>query len=79
MVRLELLAYENPEGLHPIEKSWRDLCRKLVKHNEEMQDVAQRCIKKMSQWDREQMSKEFVPFKFPKAFTPAQPGLENQE
>jgi hypothetical protein len=28
-VRLELLAYPDPEGLHPIEASWRRLARKL--------------------------------------------------
>lgn len=28
-VRLELLGYPDPEGLHPSEKSWRELARKL--------------------------------------------------
>lgn len=35
-VRLEILAYPNPEGLHPIEEAWRDLARKLKEHVEEL-------------------------------------------
>ena len=38
MVRLELLCYQNPEGLHSIEAAWRDLARKLKAHVEELQD-----------------------------------------
>lgn len=29
-VRLELLLYNNPDGLHPVEENWRNLCRKLA-------------------------------------------------
>lgn len=30
LVRLELLQYENPDGLHSIEAAWRNLARKLL-------------------------------------------------
>ncbi len=39
MVRLELLAYDNPEGLHPVEQQWRDLARKLKQHIESLQVI----------------------------------------
>lgn len=32
-VRLELLQHEDPEGLHPVELSWRKLARKLMLRN----------------------------------------------
>lgn len=32
LVRTELLNYNNPEDLHPVEVSWRNLSRKLLKH-----------------------------------------------
>ena len=31
-VRMELLQYEDPDGLHPVEAQWRSLCRRLLKH-----------------------------------------------
>lgn len=37
LVRIELLRYENPEGLHPIEASWRDLARKLLEDVERLE------------------------------------------
>ena len=40
MVRLELLAYPTPEGLHPIEHQWRDLAKKLLKHTKILQELA---------------------------------------
>jgi len=30
LVRMELLQYDNPEGLHPVEEAWRSLARKLM-------------------------------------------------
>jgi hypothetical protein len=30
LVRMEILQYDNPEGLHPVEGSWRTLARKLM-------------------------------------------------
>jgi hypothetical protein len=37
MVRLELLAYPTPEGLHPVEEQWRDLARKLLDDVKELE------------------------------------------
>lgn len=31
-VRLELLQYADPNGLHDVERMWRQLCRKLLGH-----------------------------------------------
>jgi hypothetical protein len=31
-VQMELLQYEDPDGLHPVESQWRSLCRRLLKH-----------------------------------------------
>ena len=38
LVRIELLRYDNPDGLHPIESNWRDLSRKLLEHVEYLQE-----------------------------------------
>lgn len=34
LVRIELLRYEQPQGLHPVEKGWRDLALRLLEHVE---------------------------------------------
>lgn len=71
LIRLEILCYETPEGLHPIEKSWRDLARKLKnqlvdlqqtieEHNEELGYSENSC--------RVCQDCEYRSFKFPEAF-----------
>lgn len=32
---LQLLAYPNPEGLHPVEVRWRDFARELIREGDE--------------------------------------------
>lgn len=41
LVRLEILQYKNPDGLHPIESNWRNLCRKLMHHAQEMKNLVE--------------------------------------
>jgi hypothetical protein len=74
LVRLELLCYPNPEGLHPIEANWRDLARKLMGHIQ--------CLQKQivlhhdnSYWRYTNhgdcpVCKKKLPFEFPKKFSP---------
>lgn len=69
MVRLELLQYKNPEGLHLVEEEWRNLARKLMKHNIELQKLLTSAISKVSEYNRTQELKDWKPFKFPSAFS----------
>lgn len=66
LVRIELLRYENPEGLHPIEESWRNLCKKLIEHVEILQESTQNLNNVVDKWQRY----EFTPMKFPEKFKP---------
>jgi hypothetical protein len=63
MVRIELLRYENPEGLHDIETAWRDLARKLLEHVEELDSVLASVPVKYQESPHN-------PTKFPVKFTP---------
>lgn len=49
LTRLELLTYPNPEGLHPVEINWRNLCRKLFEDVRELESA----LVKHKHWDRE--------------------------
>ena len=42
LVRLELLAYDTPDNLHPVEKGWRNLAKKLLSDLKE----AERALRK---------------------------------
>lgn len=42
MVRLELLCYENPDGLHPVEENWRNLARKLYADVQELEKLVEK-------------------------------------
>ncbi len=66
LVRLEILAYPTPEGLHPIEKNWRDLCKKLLQHSKELQKGFVELNIAVSSYQRF----NFKPMKFPEQFTP---------
>jgi hypothetical protein len=71
-VRIEILAYENPEGLHPAESSWRDLSRKLLNHIKELQMVLDEIKAKPNNTAYNQNLKEWKPIQFPKKFESAQ-------
>lgn len=66
MVRLEILAYKNPEGLHPVEENWRNLCRKLLEHTQAMQTKLE-SVKPKLRYDTD--LENWTPTKFPKAFS----------
>lgn len=66
LVRLEILSYENPEGLHPIESAWRDIARKLIEHCSVLQNTLIE-LNKLSGYNK---IDNLSPFKFPKRFTP---------
>lgn len=70
MVRLELLQYENPEGLHPIQEQWRDLCKKIIEHVVEADRMAMIFSDKVNnkQYLPEHI-RDYKPFKFPPKFT----------
>lgn len=76
MVRLELLQYENPEGLHPVEQAWRDLARKLLRHAQSLEELVihhHDLGLRYRQGDGEChacKSKGFQKFNFPQPFKP---------
>lgn len=73
-VRLELLAYENPGGLHPIEEQWRDLCRKMMIHIKTLQDDLENTISKVGYKNNlPKHLQEFKKFNFPGKFSVEQP------
>lgn len=37
LVRIELLGYEQTEGLHPVERNWRNLAKKLLEDIKELE------------------------------------------
>lgn len=67
MIRLELLCYNNPEGLHPVEEAWRNLCRKLMQHVEASDSDLAACLQKAAY--RTPETKDWKPFKFPTKFS----------
>jgi len=72
IVRLELLQYENPEGLHPIEQEWRNLARKLMEHVKASDMVATIFYEKLGDSVKRYLPeelKDWKPFKFPSKFT----------
>lgn len=74
MVRLELISYANPEGLHPVEEAWRDLSRKLVDHVKELQDQWIKHKDKHTKYNRSEhcffCADTPKPFPFPEPFKP---------
>lgn len=68
LVRLELLQYPTPDGLHPVEKSWRELAKKLMLHTEELQ----RALKDLNPRMYENYRFVFKEVKFPEQFKPSQ-------
>jgi len=60
LVRIELLRYEQTEGLHPVERAWRDLAKKLLSHVEMLdQNLESKAPKYGFEGHK--------PYKFPKA------------
>ena len=76
MVRLELLAYKNPDGLHPVEENWRNLARKLMSHTKWIQSKLE---SKRGSFQYDTEMKSWQSFKFPEAFTSAQPQTSEGE
>ena len=69
LVRIELLRYENPEGLHCIEASYRNLCRDMLQHIEALQAALENSKTKHNQYNIPEELKEWTPMKFPQKFT----------
>lgn len=69
MVRIELLRHEDPDGIHPIEKAWRELARKLLDELEKVELQLAHKIKDLPEYKRTEWEKSFTPTDFPKAFT----------
>ncbi len=67
LVRLELLAYGNPEGLHPVEQNWRDLARDLLQHVQALQTKLEE-VKPKVRFD--DILQAWSPMKFPKPYNP---------
>lgn len=63
MVRLALLNYDTPEGMHPVEQGWRDLARKLMQHVKAAEELTETALAKISYKTDEQ--KSWKPYKFP--------------
>lgn len=76
LVRIELLAYENPGDLHPIEEQWRDLCRKLIQHVKETENLLQENMPRISGLQYSKL-KDWKPFKFPGRFTTSVPATKD--
>ncbi len=68
LVRIELLRYDNPEGLHPIEAQWRDLCKVLLEEVEQTQKDLEEVIKKLPPYNIPEHLKEYKPLKLPRGF-----------
>ena len=62
MVRLELLAYEQTQGLHPVERGWRDLAKKLLEHVKMLDKALE---SKSPSYGKE----KHVAYKFPEPYT----------
>ena len=70
MVRLEILAYQTPEGLHPVEEAWRNLARKLLLHVNETQKLALTYKEKVNNINYLTNDlKDWKPMKFPTPFS----------
>lgn len=77
LVRIELLRYSNPEGLHPIELQWRDLARALLNDVEKLQDLITKHHESFL-WKGYSLGQDcpvctkasYTPTKMPKAFSP---------
>ena len=70
LVRIEILRYEEPEGIHPIEGEWRNLCRKLLLECEVLQNALRehhRTVSEICPTCRRAKSNLTV---FPQKFTP---------
>lgn len=68
MVRIELLRYPNPDGLHPVEEQWRDLGRKILNRLEETEAFLVQALNKCPEYYKRDNA--FTPTKFPKKFNP---------
>lgn len=77
LVRIELLRYDNPEGLHPVEAQWRDLASKLLEHIEDLQREAAAMYKVLPCYHQEKFN--FMEYKFPQKFTPNTGVVDSQE
>lgn len=70
MVRLELLQYEDPDGLHPVEQAWRNLARKLLRLAVQQQQDTLTAIARVSYKNNLPVHlQDYKPFKFPSKFT----------
>ena len=66
LVRLELLAYPTPEGLHPVEKNWREVSKKLLQHVKQLQTA----FDDLNSKEKDYNKYSFTPMKFPETFKP---------
>lgn len=68
LVRIELLRYQNPDGLHPIEEAHRDLAKDMLSHIEHLQNLLEEIKPKLPSYNH--TLDEWIPIKFPGKFTP---------
>lgn len=75
MVRIELLRHEDPSSIHPVEKSWRELSRKLLLYSEFLQtviiahhDYSQFRYVKLGDDCPACKKVDYIPIKFPESF-----------
>lgn len=74
LVRIELLRYDNPDGLHPIEQQWRELARKLLIHVETLQEAIESSRNKDFRYSA---LSDFQSMKFPGKFTTTLPASQS--
>lgn len=67
LVRIELLQYDNPSGLHPIELEWRNLSRKSLEHTQTLQQALEYVLSKCPEYVKREYE-DWKPFKFPTKF-----------
>lgn len=82
LVRLELLRYENPDGLHPVERDWRNLARKLLEHVEHAENVTKTLHDSMTGYALAKLGdniEHWKPYKFPVKFKSSHESSSNLE
>jgi len=66
LVRLELLAYPTPDGLHPVERNWREVAKKLLQHTKQL-EIA---LDELNSKEKDYNKYNFTRMKFPEPFKP---------